>query len=368
MADSTLEIPEVEEPQAEEKATTEEEAQPPKEQPPVVPLARFNEVYAQWRNKEREAASLEARLAAVEQRLQSASQQEEEPDPAEDASAWKAWYARQQTKAPPAPSSPPPQPQAPQVDETLIEMARMVWPDYDQVVNSQLARLQADPAAQQRIMASKNPPAEVYRWAKSQVDQREHAKENMAFERGLLEGDEFFENDGGLAPEEKKMAEQFGMTEKESRIREMEAAKKEEKKASTKKRATKPWQDNRWKRDLLKVDRKPVDKYCYWVPQSKIQDFLNRGWSFAHVKDYGGVGDKIVGEESNHGTRVIRRELVLMEQPKKWREEFEEYRAYIRRSQFERGQTDATKGGLYPVDTPPAGVSENLTPEENKEE
>lgn len=154
-------------------------------------------------------------------------------------------------------------------------------------------------------------------------------------------------------------------TESVARIRELEAATKGKK---SKKAAgpTSPWNENRWKRDLLKVDHKPADKHCYWVPQHKIQEFLNRGWNFAHVKDYGGVGDKIVGEESDKGTRIVRRELVLMEQPKRWREEFEEYRAYLRRSQFERTQTDALHGGLYP--TKEAPMTAPLTPDNSTEE
>lgn len=149
-----------------------------------------------------------------------------------------------------------------------------------------------------------------------------------------------------------------------ARIRELEALKAKAKEAGAP--PTKPWVENRWKRDLLAVHKKPADKHCYWVSQDQVQEFLNKGWTFAHIKDYGGVGDKIVGEESAKGTQVRRREMVLMEQPLKWRKEFEEYRAYLRRSAFEREQEGAMSKGLYPTKTP-ADV-ENLTPAFEKEE
>lgn len=214
---STLDIPEAKEPEAKEpEAPAKDETPPPAKAPDVVPKARFNEVYAQWKAQEREAASLAERLAAIEARLQATPQKDEEPDVTEDPSGWKAWYARQNSRPQAAQQVASQQPVQPQQNtDVLVEAARMVWPDYDQVVESQLSKM--DVTTQQRIMTSKNPPAEVYRWAKSQIETREEARDNMTFEGGSLEGDAFFEKDGKITPDEQAIADRFGMTEKEWR-------------------------------------------------------------------------------------------------------------------------------------------------------
>lgn len=204
----TFEIPEEEEAAPQEQEPTSEPPKPIKEE--SVPLARFNEVYAQWKSKEREAASLEERLSALEQRLSTSAQPEPEPDPSEDPDAWKDWYKKQA-----APREEPKPQQQKKEDNTMVEVARMMWSDYDQVVGQYIPQISNNEAIQRQIMNSSNPPAEVYRLAKAHLEGQQSAKE-MNFESPSMEGDEFFEKETDkLAPEERAMAERFGMTEKE---------------------------------------------------------------------------------------------------------------------------------------------------------
>ncbi len=83
------------------------------------------------------------------------------------------------------------------------------------------------------------------------------------------------------------------------------------------KKMTTPWNSssNPWSLDLLRLRKKHKGFEPRFVDKSQVQKRLEQGYMFANLKDYGGLSDKLPGEEGEIDTAVRRRELVLMELP-----------------------------------------------------
>jgi hypothetical protein len=81
--------------------------------------------------------------------------------------------------------------------------------------------------------------------------------------------------------------------------------------------ATTPWkeQHNPWKRDILRLKKKHPGFRPRWVDPRNFERNLEDGWTFAKNEDYGGLHDKIAGEEKQIDSRIRRRGMVLMEIP-----------------------------------------------------
>ena len=80
---------------------------------------------------------------------------------------------------------------------------------------------------------------------------------------------------------------------------------------------TTPWtqEGNMWKRDHVRLNQKRPGYRARFVAVRNIERNLADGWLFANIKDYGGLTDRIAGEEKQIDTKIRRRELVLMEIP-----------------------------------------------------
>lgn len=79
---------------------------------------------------------------------------------------------------------------------------------------------------------------------------------------------------------------------------------------------TKPWNasDNPWSLDMLRVQGMARPGFrLRWTTAHGLQRKLEQGWQLADRKNYGGVTDTIVGEESKSGSMIKRRELILIE-------------------------------------------------------
>ena len=110
-------------------------------------------------------------------------------------------------------------------------------------------------------------------------------------------------------------------------------------KEAIKKQPTRPWDadNNPWTLDLLKVMHKRKDFRLRWVNRDSVQKKQEQGWLVANKKDYGGLGDAVVGEESADGTVIRRREMVLLEMP----EELARQRDAFIRHKTDRRSADA---------------------------
>lgn len=78
---------------------------------------------------------------------------------------------------------------------------------------------------------------------------------------------------------------------------------------------TKPWNasENPWSLDMLRVQGARPGFRLRWTTAHGLQRKLEQGWQLADRKNYGGVTDTIVGEESKSGSMIKRRELILIE-------------------------------------------------------
>jgi len=84
-----------------------------------------------------------------------------------------------------------------------------------------------------------------------------------------------------------------------------------------KREATTPWttEGNPWRRDMLRLKEKRHGFRARWVSERNFERNLDVGWTFADIGNYGGVSDRLVGEEKQIDSRIRRRGLVLMEMP-----------------------------------------------------
>lgn len=88
----------------------------------------------------------------------------------------------------------------------------------------------------------------------------------------------------------------------------------EEKKAPTRPWDTKGASANPWQPDYLRLAKKRKGFRARWVPVGSLDQKVLQGWQIASPSDYG-VTDKHADDASAVGSRIQRRELVLMEMP-----------------------------------------------------
>jgi len=90
---------------------------------------------------------------------------------------------------------------------------------------------------------------------------------------------------------------------------------------------TKPWDadNNPFSLDMLRLKKKHEGFRCRFVTKDNFQKHLDQGWIFANIKDYGGVTDRLPGEEGQADTLLRRRELTLMELPEELGKKRDEY-------------------------------------------
>jgi hypothetical protein len=105
--------------------------------------------------------------------------------------------------------------------------------------------------------------------------------------------------------------------------------------ATEKKPPTQPWNrkgasPNPWEPDYLRLRNKHQGFRCRWVPMANVEQKQLQGWEICKPEDYGSKTDKHANDTSGLGSRIQRRELVLMEIPEdmaKQREAFLEHKA-----------------------------------------
>ena len=105
---------------------------------------------------------------------------------------------------------------------------------------------------------------------------------------------------------------------REKRTKKRKAGKKPGAKAKA--AATRPWDEdgtNRQPYQLLSLSNPQRRGWkTAWVGPYFIERFVQKGYRFANLKDYGDLKRTIPGEEGQHTGRIRRREMFLMEIPK----------------------------------------------------
>jgi hypothetical protein len=80
-------------------------------------------------------------------------------------------------------------------------------------------------------------------------------------------------------------------------------------------KSTSPWnaEDNPWSLDLLRLKKQRPGFRAKWINRDNLQKHLDIGYNVASIQHYGGMTDKLPGEEGKIDTTVRRREMILVE-------------------------------------------------------
>jgi hypothetical protein len=105
---------------------------------------------------------------------------------------------------------------------------------------------------------------------------------------------------------------------------------------------TSPWRNQPWARDLLGLEKKRAGFYCRWFAADEISSAIARRWRFCDRKHYGGTTEMVPGEESRNGTKIVRREMTLMEVPQRWKNDWDRFRYEERMDRRKRPSRLAT--------------------------
>jgi hypothetical protein len=189
-----------------------------------VPQDRFNDVYGQLQATRTSRDQLVGQVDKLNQELVSLRQEHEraslgpEPDVIDDPDGWKAWQKKTleleaKKVAQPTPDPTPTQPTQPNTggEHPSVSAAKALYPDYQEVIQTAIPAIEADPVKKEAIMGAENPAVAAYLYGKELQKMKQPDPPVTVDNSGEGEAD-IFEKPDELTAEEEMMRDKFGMS------------------------------------------------------------------------------------------------------------------------------------------------------------